>query len=73
MSSVELAASRADSPSFAHLCRLCDATGVFDGVEDEVYIDEVHTNEDGARLLGEALWEQARTTLEGSSATEDGP
>ena len=33
MSSVELAASRADGPSFAHLRRLCDATGVFEHAE----------------------------------------
>lgn len=30
---------------------------VFDGLEDEVYIDQVHTNEAGARIIAEALWD----------------
>lgn len=33
-----------------------DLSGVLDGRQDELYIDEVHTNEEGARLVAEAIW-----------------
>lgn len=33
-----------------------DATGVYDGIGDEVYLDGAHTNERGARLAAEDLW-----------------
>ena len=41
-----------------------DATGVFDGREDELYYDHVHTNEAGARLLAEEIWTHVRPRLE---------
>jgi lysophospholipase L1-like esterase len=36
--------------------RVTDLSGVFDEVEEPIYIDGVHTNELGARLVAEALW-----------------
>ena len=33
-----------------------DLSDTFAGIEDGVYIDDVHTNEEGARLLAEAMW-----------------
>lgn len=41
-----------------------DVSGVFDGIEEQVYIDEVHTNEPGARLAAEAVWETLRPEVE---------
>ena len=33
-----------------------DVTQVFNGREQDLYFDVVHTNEEGARLLAEAMW-----------------
>src|SRR5690606_19875732 len=43
-----------------------DLSGVFDDLpEDSVYIDaDVHTDEDGARRLAEALWAEVAADLE---------
>lgn len=35
-----------------------DLSGVFDEVEEPLYIDAVHTNELGGRLVAEALWSE---------------
>lgn len=35
-----------------------DVSHALDGSEDELYIDEVHTNEEGARRMAAALWGQ---------------
>jgi hypothetical protein len=37
-----------------------DLSGLFAGEEDEYYIDAVNTNEAGARVLAEALWQELR-------------
>lgn len=36
---------------------ITDLSHVFDGREQELYFDPVHTNEEGARLLAGAIWE----------------
>ena len=41
-----------------------DGTGVYDGIEDEVYLDGAHTNELGARLAAEDLWRHVRPALD---------
>jgi lysophospholipase L1-like esterase len=38
--------------------------GIFDGREEEIYIDEVHTNEMGARIAAEAIWDELGADLE---------
>jgi hypothetical protein len=40
-----------------------DLSHVFDGQEAELYYDGIHTNERGARLLAEALWDQVEGEL----------
>jgi len=41
-----------------------DVSGVFEGLEEHVYIDEVHTNEAGARMAAEALWVELQPEIE---------
>jgi lysophospholipase L1-like esterase len=40
---------------------------VFDGHQQQLYIDEVHTNEAGARILARALWHQLGSGLHASA------
>jgi lysophospholipase L1-like esterase len=40
-----------------------DVTHVFDGREDDLYLDDVHTDEVGARLLAEAIWDELEPQL----------
>jgi lysophospholipase L1-like esterase len=40
-----------------------DLGDVLDGVEEPVYLDVVHTNEDGARIVAEALYERLEPRL----------
>lgn len=40
-----------------------DLSGVFDGVDEPIFIDAAHTNELGARLVAEAIWEDVRGEL----------
>jgi hypothetical protein len=40
-----------------------DLSHVFDGEEDQLYYDTVHTNERGAHLLAEALWSEVSREL----------
>ncbi|MBL8776556.1 MAG: SGNH/GDSL hydrolase family protein [Acidimicrobiales bacterium] len=44
-----------------------DVSHALDGREDEVYIDEVHTDEVGARIMAEALWAEIGPELEALS------
>jgi len=44
-----------------------DLSSLFDGEEDDVYFDPIHTNEAGARRAAEALWAELGPTLEVSS------
>lgn len=41
-----------------------DLAHVFDGREDDLYIDEVHTNEEGALLVAEAMWAELGPELQ---------
>jgi hypothetical protein len=41
-----------------------DLTHLFDGREDEVYIDDVRTDEPGARIVAEAMWAELRPEIE---------
>lgn len=41
-----------------------DVSHALDGHEDELYIDEVHTNEAGAHLMAQALWDELRPQVE---------
>lgn len=41
-----------------------DVSHTLDGRQDELYIDEVHTNEEGAHLMAEALWADIGPQLE---------
>lgn len=43
---------------------VADLGHVFDGQEDELYIDEVHTNEHGAQVVAEAMWAELAAELE---------
>jgi lysophospholipase L1-like esterase len=43
---------------------VADISHVLDGREDDVYIDEVHTNEEGARLIAAAMWDELGAGLE---------
>ncbi|MBL8776566.1 MAG: SGNH/GDSL hydrolase family protein [Acidimicrobiales bacterium] len=45
-----------------------DGTRVYDGVEDDVYLDGAHTNELGARLAAEDLWGHVRPALDPATA-----
>lgn len=45
-----------------------DVSHALDGREDEFYIDEVHTNEAGARLMAEALWDELGPEIERAAA-----
>lgn len=45
-----------------------DLSSVLDGRQDDLYIDEVHTNEEGARLMAEALWDELGPELERAAA-----
>jgi hypothetical protein len=45
-----------------------DLSAVFDGSEDDIYIDEVHTNELGARIVAEALWAELGPELADADA-----
>jgi lysophospholipase L1-like esterase len=47
-----------------------DLSHVFDGRQDELYFDPVHTDEAGARLLAEAMWDEVADEL-GSGPTAD--
>lgn len=53
-----------------------DLSGAFDGLDpDDVFTDGAHTNERGARLVAEALWEHLAPdveALDGTSGTGDG-
>jgi hypothetical protein len=40
-----------------------DLSPLFDGREDQYYVDEVHTNEPGARLVAEAMWAELGPAL----------
>ena len=44
-----------------------DLSHTFDGREQELYFDVVHTNEEGARLLAEAMWDAVAADLAGGS------
>jgi lysophospholipase L1-like esterase len=44
--------------------RVVDLGHTFDGEEDERYLDDVHTDEDGARQLAEAMWAELGPRLE---------
>jgi len=46
-----------------------DLSGLFVGREDRFYIDEVHTNEEGAHLAAEALWRELGPELDAMAAT----
>lgn len=48
--------------------QVTDLSWVFDG-RQEVYIDPVHTNEEGARLLAEAMWQSVGADLHLRAAT----
>ncbi len=41
-----------------------DVSHALDGHEDELYIDEVHTNEAGAHLMAQALWDELGPQVE---------
>jgi len=45
-----------------------DLSHVFDGREAELYFDPVHTNEEGARLLAGAIWEQVGARVAAAAA-----
>lgn len=45
-----------------------DVSHTLDGREEDLYIDEVHTNEEGARLMAEALWAELGPELEEATA-----
>ena len=40
-----------------------DLSDVHSGLEDELYFDPIHTNERGARLVAEAMWDVVRADL----------
>ena len=45
---------------------------VLDGQEDDRYIDEVHTDEEGARLMAESIWAEIGPELAArASGAED--
>ncbi|MCB9373867.1 MAG: SGNH/GDSL hydrolase family protein [Microthrixaceae bacterium] len=44
-----------------------DLSHVLDGRQDDLYIDEVHTNEEGARLVAEAIWAEIGPGLEAAA------
>lgn len=44
-----------------------DLSDVFAGREDDLYLDEVHTNEEGARIVAEAMWAELGPGLEDQS------
>ena len=41
-----------------------DVSHALDGRQDELYIDEVHTNEEGAHLMAEAIWAEIGPELD---------
>jgi lysophospholipase L1-like esterase len=45
-----------------------DLSDVFAGVDEPVFIDAAHTNELGARVMAEALWDDLARDLDGFSA-----
>lgn len=50
-----------------------NVTDVYDDVpRDDVFIDEVHTNEVGARMMAERMWETLRPLLESRSESPTG-
>jgi carbamoyltransferase len=65
-------AGEPDSGGFADRARLSaevrthldpavhDLSDAFDGTDDPLYYDDVHHNEEGARLVAEAMWAQLR-------------
>ncbi len=46
-----------------------DLSHVLDGREGELYISEVHTNEEGARIVAAAMWDELAPLLRGAAAT----
>lgn len=45
-----------------------DVSHALDGRQNDLYIDEVHTNEEGARLMAVALWDELAPQLERQAA-----
>ncbi len=45
-----------------------DLSHVFDGRQDDLYFDPVHTNEEGARLLAGAIWDQVGAQVAAADA-----
>jgi hypothetical protein len=47
-----------------------DVSGAFDGRQDDVYLDPVHTDEVGAHLLAEAMWAELRADVRSAASSD---
>jgi lysophospholipase L1-like esterase len=60
----EFARRRSEATTAALAPDVIDLTGVFDGVDRPIFYDNVHTNEEGARIVAEALHDRIGPLLQ---------